>query len=62
MDVKVKKLYYYLKGLDGKYKIFLREEVIGPYISLKQLDVNFDDEDEVKDYVKELNDGAENDR
>lgn len=55
MDIKIDKLYYYLKLMDGGYYIFLREQVINPLVSVTQLGLFFENEDDAKECVKKMN-------
>lgn len=38
MDIKIKRWFYPLKTMDGKYHIYQRDEIFSPLLSVKQLD------------------------
>lgn len=62
MDIKIKKLYYYLSTKDGKYTIFLREEIETPPLCVTQLNLSFGLEEDAREYVKHLNEKDEHEK
>lgn len=55
MDIKVRTDFYCLKMLDGKFRIFRREQVVGPYVKVEQLSsLEFEHEADAQTCVNDL--------
>jgi hypothetical protein len=52
VDIRVKKLYYYLRTLDGNCTIFLREEICSPMLKSTQLETSFCTQEEAEEFVR----------